>query len=153
LTRVFSCSNPSETRFLRWLREHLLCDHSAVEGCASSVFFSSISAFLGAISGSLATRCSGAAGRVAGRLKWEDFLGEMAAALGSDWEFWWLLAECGLKAWFFPYYCRGVKITSGVGKSYCSEVQESLLRIFRSRGVIWWIVQIKYSINHFFRVS
>jgi hypothetical protein len=40
-----------------------------------------------------------------------------------------------------------------VGKSFCSEVQESLPRIFRSRGVIWWMVWIKYSINHFFRVS
>jgi hypothetical protein len=91
-----------------WLREHLLCDHSAVEGYASSIFFSSISAFLGAISDSLATRCSGAAGRVAGRLERQDLHGGMAAALGSDWGFWWLLAECGLKARFFPTVVAGL---------------------------------------------
>jgi hypothetical protein len=46
---------------------------------------------------------------VAGRLEREDLLGGMAVALGSDWGFWWLLAECGLKVRFFPYCCHGVK--------------------------------------------
>jgi hypothetical protein len=66
LTRFFSCSNPSETSLLGLSREHLLCVHSAVDGSAS---------FLDAISDALATRCSGAAGRGAGRSEREDFFG------------------------------------------------------------------------------
>jgi hypothetical protein len=72
LTRFFSCSNPSETSLLRSVREHLLYVHSLVDGCAS-FFFPSISDFLGAISDSLATRCSGAAGRGVGRSGTGDF--------------------------------------------------------------------------------
>jgi hypothetical protein len=51
-----------------------MCVHSAVDGCAS-FFFSSISDFLDAISDALATRCSGATGRGAGRTEREDFFG------------------------------------------------------------------------------
>jgi hypothetical protein len=79
LTRFFSCSNPSETSFFRLLREHLLCVHSAVAGSASFLI-SSISDFLDAISDALATRCSGAARRGAGRSEWESFLGEGGGA-------------------------------------------------------------------------
>jgi hypothetical protein len=112
LTRFFSCSNPSKTSLFRLLREHLLCVHSAVDGSASFLF-SSISDFLDAISDALATRCSGAAGRGAGRSERENFLGGMAAALGSDWGFGWLLAECGLKARFFPTVIAGLNNQRG----------------------------------------
>jgi hypothetical protein len=126
LTRFFSCHNPSETRFSRWLREHLLCVHSAVEGCAS-FFFPSISAFLGAISYSLATRCSGAAGRGARRLEGEDFCGEVAAVFGSVWGFWRFLAKCRLKAQFFSTVVTGLNNQRG---------GEKLL--FRSSRVVFW---------------
>jgi hypothetical protein len=112
LTRFFSCSNPSETSLFRLLREHLLCVHSAVDG-STSFLFSSISDFLDAISDVLATRCSGAAGRGAGRLERENLLGGMVAALGSDWGFWWLLAECGLKAQLFPTVIAGLNNQRG----------------------------------------
>jgi hypothetical protein len=141
LTRFFSCSNPSETRLFRLLREHLLCVHSAVEGCAS-FFFPLISAFLGTISDSLAMRSSGAAGRGAGRLEREDFFGWMAAALGPDWGFWRFLAKCRLEAQYFPTIVAGLNNQRG---------REKLP--FRRWGVIWWIVWIKYLINHFFRAN
>jgi hypothetical protein len=123
LIRFFSCSNPSETRLFR---EHLLCVHSAVEGCAS-FFFLSISAFLGAISDSLATRCLGAAGRGAERLEREDFFGGKAAAFGSVWGFWRFLAKCRLKAQSFPTVVVGLNNQQG---------GEKLL--FRSSRVIFW---------------
>jgi hypothetical protein len=37
----------------------------------------------------------------------------MAAALGSDWGFWWLLAECGLKARLFPTVIAGLNNQRG----------------------------------------
>jgi hypothetical protein len=37
----------------------------------------------------------------------------MAAVLGSDWGFWWLLAECGLKARFFPTILAGLNNQRG----------------------------------------
>jgi hypothetical protein len=107
--------------------------HSAVDGCAS-FFFPSISDFLGAISNSLATRCSGAAGIGAGRLEREDFFGGMAAALGLDWEFWRFLAKCRLKAQFFPTVVAGLNNQQG-GESYCSEVRGSFFgNIPKMRG-------------------
>jgi hypothetical protein len=125
LTGFFSCSNPSETSLFRSLREHLLCVHSRVDGCAS-FFFPSISAFLGAISDSLATRCSGAAGRGVGRSEREDFFGGMAA-FGSDWGFWRFLSKCRLKAQFFPTVVAGLNNQRG---------GEKLL--FRSSRVVFW---------------
>jgi hypothetical protein len=116
LTRFFSCSNPSETSFSRLLREHLLCVHSVVDGSASFVL-SSISDFLDAISDALATRCSGAAGRGARRSERKNLLGGKAAALGSEWGFWWLLMECRLKAWFFPTVIAGLNNQRGGEKS------------------------------------
>jgi hypothetical protein len=55
----------------------------------------------------------------------EDLFGGMSAALGSDWGFWWLLAECRLEAQFSLTVAAGLN-NQQVGKSYCSEVQESL---------------------------
>jgi hypothetical protein len=56
----------------------------------------------------------------------------MAAALGSDWGFRWLLAECGLKAWFFPTVIAGLnnqrggeKVTVLKFKSHLREYSES----------------------------
>jgi hypothetical protein len=49
----------------------------------------------------------------------------MAAALGSDWGFWCLLAECRLEATFSLTVAAGLN-NQRVGKSYCSKVQDSL---------------------------
>jgi hypothetical protein len=45
----------------------------------------------------------------------------MAAALGSDWGFWWLLPECRLEAQFSLTVAAGLN-NQRVGKSYCSKV-------------------------------
>jgi hypothetical protein len=55
----------------------------------------------------------GLQGEGAGRLERENLLGGMAAALGSDWGFWWLLAECGLKARLFPTVIAGLNNQRG----------------------------------------
>jgi hypothetical protein len=60
-----------------------------------------------------------------------NLLGGMVAALGSDWGFRWLLAECGLKAWFFPIIIAGLnnqrggeKVTVLKFKSHLREYSE-----------------------------
>jgi hypothetical protein len=83
--------------------------------------------FLGAISNSLAARCSGAAGRGAGRLEGEDFCGEVAAMFGSVWGFWRFLAKCRLKAQFFSTVVVGLNNKRG---------GEKLL--FQSSRVVFW---------------
>jgi hypothetical protein len=100
LKRFLSWSNPSETSLLRSLREHLLCVHSPVGGCAS-FFFPSFSDFLGAISGSahheLLGGCEERGGEIWG--DW-DFFGRMKVERVSIWGFWRLLADYRLKAQF-----------------------------------------------------
>jgi hypothetical protein len=61
----------------------------------------------------LATRCSGAARRGAGRSERENLLGGMAAVIGSDWGIRWLLMECRLKARFFPNVIAGLNNQRG----------------------------------------
>jgi hypothetical protein len=92
----------------RLLREHLLCVHSAVDGSAS-FFFSSISDFLDVISDALATRCSGAAGRGAGKSEQENLLGRMAVVLGSDWGFLVAFGGMRIESAVFSYCYHGVK--------------------------------------------
>jgi hypothetical protein len=132
LTRFLSCSNLSETNLLKSLREHLLCVHSPVAGCAS-FFLPSASDFLGAISGSacrLPRVARGLRGEGRGDLGGWDFSERMTAERGLVWGFLRLLANCRLEAQSFLTIAAGLN-NQLLGKVYCFEDEELFLGIFQ----------------------
>jgi hypothetical protein len=106
LTRFLSWSSPSETSPLSSLREHLLCVHSPVGGCAS-FFFPSFSDLLGAISGSARHELLGGCGERGGEI--EGGLGlfkRMKADRYFAWGISWRIADW--KHGFYPQVTAGL---------------------------------------------